>query len=318
MSYQTIRELLGNNMNTEAAYAIGTLGKKWTDGDKETWFQQQQKKRSYFEEVVTKLDDLSADFIIEQYGNLLYDAENYPLYALKSANWLADKPVILVTGGVHGYETSGVQGAIRFLKTAAEQYQAQFNFVVLPCISPWGYETINRWNPLTLDPNRSFFDNSPAQESSAVMQYIKTLAVEFLAHIDLHETTDSDNSEFRPALAAKDAIEQKNWNIPDGFYLVGDSTKPQAMFQKAIIESVEQVTHIAPADSDNKLIGVVLAQFGVINYAARDLGLCMGLTDAPYVTTTEVYPDSPRVDDENCIIAQVAVITGALNYLLAL
>jgi hypothetical protein len=318
MSYQTIRELLGNNMNTEAAYAIGTLGKKWTDGDKEIWFQQQQKKRSYFEEVVTKLDDLSADFIIEQYGNLLYDAENYPLYALKSANWLAEKPVILVTGGVHGYETSGVQGAIRFLKTAAEQYQAQFNFVVLPCISPWGYETINRWNPLTLDPNRSFFDNSPAQESSAVMQYIKTLDVEFLAHIDLHETTDSDNSEFRPALAAKDAIEQKNWNIPDGFYLVGDSKKPQAMFQKAIIESVKQVTHIAPADSDNKLIGVALAQFGVINYAARDLGLCMGLTDAPYVTTTEVYPDSPLVDDENCIIAQVAVITGALNYLLAL
>ncbi len=318
MSYQTIRKLLGNNMNTEAAYAIGTLGKKWTDGDKETWFKQQQKKRSYFEEVVTQLDDLSADFIIEQYGNLLYDAENYPLFAVKSANWLADKPAILVTGGVHGYETSGVQGAIRFLKTAAEQYQAQFNFVVLPCISPWGYETINRWNPLTLDPNRSFFDNSPAQESSAVMQYIKTLAVEFLAHIDLHETTDSDNSEFRPALAAKDAIEQKNWNIPDGFYLVGDSTKPQAMFQKAIIESVSEVTHIAFADDDDKLIGVALAQFGVINYAGRDLGLCMGLTDAPYVTTTEVYPDSPRVDDENCIIAQVAVITGALNYLLTL
>lgn len=305
-------------MTTEAAYPIGTTGKKWTDGDKETWFQQQQKKRSYFEQVVTKLDELSANFTIEQYGNLLYDAENYPLYALKSTNWLEDKPAILITGGVHGYETSGVQGAIRFLKVAAAQYQNEFNFVVLPCISPWGYETINRWNPLTLDPNRSFYENSPAQESSAVKLYIKNLAIEFLAHIDLHETTDSDNSEFRPALAARDAIEQKNWNIPDGFYLVGDSTKPQANFQKAIIESVAKVTHIAPADDDNKLIGVELAQFGVINYAGRELGLCMGLTDAPYVTTTEVYPDSPLVDDENCIMAQVAVITGALDYLLTL
>ena len=302
-------------MNTEAAYAIGTPGKKWTDGDKEIWFQQQQKQRSYFEQVVTKFDELNTTFTIEQYGNLLYDADNYPLYALKSATWLADKPAILITGGVHGYETSGVQGAIRFLQTAAQQYQDSFNFVVLPCISPWGYETINRWNPLTLDPNRSFYENSPAQESLAVMQYVKSLGVEFLAHIDLHETTDSDNSEFRPALAAKDAIEQKNWNIPDGFYLVADSTKPQEMFQKAIIEAVGQVTHIAFADDDDKLIGVRLAQFGVINYAARELGLCMGLTDAPYVTTTEVYPDSPRVDDENCIMAQVAVITGALNYL---
>ncbi|MBA6329270.1 M14 family metallocarboxypeptidase [Colwellia sp. MB02u-6] len=305
-------------MNIEAAYPIGELGKKWTDGDKEIWFQQQQKKRSYFEEVVTKLEGLSECYIIEQYGNLLYDEEIYPLYALKSSNWLADKPAILITGGVHGYETSGVQGAIRFLQTAAQPFQDAFNFVVLPCISPWGYETINRWNPLTVDPNRSFYENSPAQESSAVMQYMKTLGIDFLAHIDLHETTDTDNSEFRPALSARDAIEQKNWNIPDGFYLVGDSTKPQASFQQAIIASVEKVTHIAPADSEDKLIGVPLAQAGVINYAARDLGLCMGLTDAPYVTTTEAYPDSPLVDDENCTVAQVAVISGALNYLMTL
>ncbi|ASP47338.1 M14 family metallopeptidase [Cognaticolwellia beringensis] len=305
-------------MNTEAAYPIGELGKKWTDGDKEIWFQQQQKKRSYFDEVVTKLDSLNEHFIIEQYGSLLYDAENYPLYALKSLNWLEDKPTILITGGVHGYETSGVQGAIRFLQTAAQPFQEAFNFVVLPCISPWGYETINRWNPLSIDPNRSFYENSPAQESLAVMQFMKTLGLEFMAHIDLHETTDSDNSEFRPALAARDAIEQKSWNIPDGFYLVGDSAKPQALFQKAIIASVEKITHIAPADNDDKLIGVPLAQVGVINYAARELGLCMGLTEAPYVTTTEVYPDSPSADDETCILAQVAVITGALNYLITL
>ena len=273
-----------------------------TAGDKESWFQQQNKKRSYYEQVVSHLDSLNEDYIIEQYGNLLYDAENYPLYALKSLNWNDDKPSILITGGVHGYETSGVQGAIRFLQTAAKPFLDDFNFVV----------------PLTIDPNRSFYENSPAQESSAVYQYIKTLEIEFLSHIDLHETTDSDNSEFRPALAARDAIEQKNWNIPDGFYLVADSTKPQDAFQKAIINSVEKVTHIAPADDEGKLIGVALSQEGVINYAARELGLCMGLTDAPYVTTTEVYPDSPSANDEICIIAQVAVITGALNYLMSL
>lgn len=41
----------------------------------------------------------------------------------------------------------------------------------------------------------------------------------------------------------------------------------------------------------------------------------MGLTDATYVTTTEVYPDSPKVDDENCIVAQIAAITGALDFI---
>jgi hypothetical protein len=42
----------------------------------------------------------------------------------------------------------------------------------------------------------------------------------------------------------------------------------------------------------------------------------MGLTDATYVTTTEVYPDSPKADDENCIIAQVAAISGALDFII--
>jgi hypothetical protein len=110
-------------------------------------------------------------------------------------------------------------------------------------------------------------------------------------------------------------LSKKNWNIPDGFYLVGDSTKPVANFQQAIIKAVSEVTHIAPTDNDRKLIGVKIAQFGVINYAAKALGLCMGLTEAKYVTTTEVYPDSPLVDDEICINAQVAAILAAIQFL---
>ena len=163
---------------------------------------------------------------------------------------------------------------------------------------------------------KSVYTNSPAQEASALMNFVQSLDVDIFVHIDLHETTDTDNTVFRPALAARDAIEQKAWDIPDGFYLVGNTLNPQADFQRAIIQAVEKVTHIAPADESSKLIGVELEQFGVINYAGRELGLCMGLTDATYVTTTEVYPDSAKVDDENCIVAQVAAITGALDFIL--
>jgi hypothetical protein len=35
------------------------------------------------------------------------------------------------------------------------------------------------------------------------------------------------------------------------------------------------------------------------------------------VTTTEVYPDSPQANDENCIQAQVAAICGGLDYILS-
>lgn len=303
-------------MTNEQPYAIGTPGIKWGETEKAKWLALQTIKRSYQDEVVSKIDAVRANFDVEQYGELCYDENHYPLYVIKTRNFDASKATILVTGGVHGYETSGVQGAIRFIETKARQYSEHFNIVVTPCISPWGYETINRWNANAIDPNRSFYANSPAQESALLMQCINNLGVEMFAHFDLHETTDTDNSEFRPALAARDAVEQKNWNIPDGFYGVGDTLRPEADFQRAIIKSVEQVTHIAPSDDDGKLIGVALEQFGVINYACKELGLCAGLTNAKYCTTTEVYPDSPKVDDENCIVAQVAVITGGLDYII--
>lgn len=76
------------------------------------------------------------------------------------------------------------------------------------------------------------------------------------------------------------------------------------------------MTHIALADKDNNLIGEPMTHFGVINYPAKALGLCMGMSAAKYVTTTEVYPDSPQATPALCIEAQVAVITGALDFLL--
>jgi len=299
-------------------YPIGVTGKKWGYAEKMLWQTEQQVKRSYQDQVLAELMQLGEqcdNFELVQYGTLRYGLREYPLFVIRSKNWQSTKHNVLVTGGVHGYETSGVHGAIQFIKRAADKYRHQYNFIIAPCVSPWGYETINRWNPNAVDPNRSFYANSPAQEAALLMRYIDGLAIEFITHIDLHETTDTDNSEFRPALIARDAICKKHSEIPDGFYLVGNSLKPEPAFQKAIIERVQSVTHIAPADAQQCLISMPLAQTGVVNYAARELGLCMGLTDAPYVTTTEVYPDSPRVDAEDCINAQVTVITAALDYL---
>ncbi len=298
------------------AYPIGTPGTPWGDEEKAQWLAQQRIRRSYQEEVLSKLEGLDSKFDLQQYGALSCDRERYPLFVARSKNWDSDKPIALVTGGVHGYETSGVQGAIRFLETRAADFEDRFNMLVAPCISPWGYETINRWNPLAVDPNRSFSAGSRSEEAQALMGYLANIPEEFRVHIDLHETTDTDNSEFRPALSARDGIEQDHWEIPDGFYLVGESAKPQPEFQRAIIEVVEKVTHIAPADENGGIIGEPLQQQGVINYAARKLGLCMGVTDAPFVTTTEVYPDSPKVDAENCILAQVVAVTAGLEFVL--
>jgi hypothetical protein len=299
-------------MTASHTYPIGQAGQKWQQAEKAQWLVMQNVIRSYADDVLSQLDALASQFDIEEYAKLEYASGTLPVFALGSLTWDKSKPNVLITGGVHGYETSGVFGALEFAATAAQPYHHKFNLMIVPCVSPWAYETINRWNPLTIDPNRSFYANSPAQESAALMKLVSGL--DFLMHIDLHETTDTDNSVFRPALAARDAVEHQEWAIPDGFYTVGDSENPCAEFQKAIIQSVEKVTHIAPADESGRIIGAKMEQKGVINYALKQLSLCAGVTDAKYVSTTEVYPDSPKVDAQNCIQAQVAAITGALDF----
>lgn len=311
-----MRTLFRNTVTGEKGMSL--KNPTWGKAEKQQWLAEQSVKRSYAEQVVTVIHSLSESFDVEQYGALAFDAEKYPLFLIRSKHWDAEKPFILVTGGVHGYETSGVHGALGFLQGPARDYLDDFNIAVAPCVSPWGYESINRWNPFAVDPNRSFIKDSPAEESSFLMQAVASLEGEILAHFDLHETTDTDNTVFRPALAARDGIEQTVWNIPDGFYVVGNSEEPVADFQTAVIQSVEKVTHIAPPDDQGKIIGKELEQKGVINYPTKSLGLCAAMTDAEYATTTEVYPDSPKVTDEECNLAQVAAIVGGLDYLLAL
>jgi hypothetical protein len=302
---------------TTAPCPIGTPGKPWGDAEKAEWLSRQQRKRSHADDVSSAVERLRARFEVVQYGRLVYPPDSYPLVALRSRDWRSDLPIALITGGVHGYETSGVHGALRFAERHAADYAGRVNLVIVPCVSPWGYERIHRWNALALDPNRSFRADSPAPESAALMDFVAPFRERVLMHIDLHETTDTDETEFRPALAARDGVPFEPEGIPDGFYLVDDSEAPQPAFQQAIIEAVAKVTHIAPADAKGEIIGSPVVAPGVIEYALSKLGLCAGITAARYRTTTEVYPDSPRATPEQCNAAQAAAVCAALDYALA-
>lgn len=301
-------------MNQNHFYPIGTPGLAWGQAELAQWRARQVIHRSYADDVLRAVEGLRERFDVASYGELVYGQERFALMAIRSRDWRADLPTVLVTGGVHGYETSGVHGALRFVDAHASSYAGRVNLLVAPCVSPWAYERIQRWNFDAIDPNRSFREASPAQESAALMRLIAPLRGQFVAHIDLHETTDTDASEFDPALAARDGKPLEPCTVPDGFYLVDDAANPQPEFQRAIIEAVQQVTHIAPADAQGGIIGSPLVAHGVIHYALQSLGLCAGITGARYTTTTEVYPDSPHATPEQCIAAQVVAVCAALEF----
>ncbi|MDQ3510706.1 MAG: peptidase, partial [Pseudomonadota bacterium] len=169
-------------MSTHSPYPIGTPGVPWGPEEVAAWLSRQTRKRSYETDVLSQIERLRPRLDVVQYGCLDYHPDTYPLLAIRSRGWRDDLPCALVTGGVHGYETSGVRGALQFVELHAADYEGRVNLLVAPCVSPWGYERIYRWNPQALDPNRSFRDNSPAQESAALMALVAPLRGRMLVH----------------------------------------------------------------------------------------------------------------------------------------
>ena len=103
-------------------YPIGKPGQPWGEEERKQWRESASIKRSYAENVLAKVcGPFKERFEVEQYGSLSYDSDRYPLYAVKSRNWDSARKTVLVTGGVHGYETSGVHGALKFIDTMVQQ-----------------------------------------------------------------------------------------------------------------------------------------------------------------------------------------------------
>lgn len=302
---------------SERFHPIGTPGQPWGPAEVQAWRDTIVKQRSYAEDVLAAIEPLKTDFDVSEYGAVSYAGERFPLLAVRSRGWRNDLPVLVVTGGVHGYETSGVHGALHYLRDHGQETAGHANLLVVPCVSPWAYERIQRWNYDALDPNRNFREGSPAGESAALVALLAPLRGRVLMHIDLHETTDTDESEFRPALAARDGKPDVPGEIQDGFYLVDDIDQPQPEFQRAVIAAVARVTHIAEPDAHGQINESPLQSPGVIEFPVTRWGLCAAITGARFATTTEVYPDSPRATPAQCNEAQVVAVQAAVAYALA-
>ena len=295
---------------------IGVAGRPWGERERDQWRSQQTRRRSYDDEVVAPIDALSDRFERVAYGRIEYADGTYTLYALRSRVMQSALPTALVTGGVHGYETSGVFGALAFLDQVANAYSESINLLVVPCVSPWAYERINRWNYDAVDPNRNFRAGGPL-EATALIDLVRSFADDYHVHVDLHETTNTDRTEFGPALSARDGRVFVEGEIPDGFYLVADSEDRQLEFQQAIIAEVEKLTHIAPPDARGEIIGSPVIAHGVIEYPLARLALCPSITNARFKTSTEVFPDSAHITPDICILAQVTAVRAALDFALA-
>ncbi|MDI1227978.1 MAG: peptidase [bacterium] len=284
--------------------------KPWNTAEKEAWFASQNIQRSYQADVVDRLTALPSDkFNLEPYGALSHDPARYPLYVVKSKPWNDANPTILITGGVHGYEDTGITGALRFLEEDAAQYADKVNFVVYPCISPLGYEINHRWNRKAEDPNRHFFAGGTAEESLQLMSSVESLKVHFRAAVDLHETNQRDvgiTAERRARDGQK--FETGDDFIPEGFYLVVASTSDVALGHE-VIDAVRKVTPIA---ADAEILGYKSDKGIIVIDDVKTLLQDFARKHADVSMTTEIYPDNtPKKEAED---AQIATIRTVIAY----
>lgn len=295
------------------------MEQEWSAEKIKEWAATQPIKRDY-SEIMRRIKGLSGQFDVAQYGQLSHNPERYPLFYLKSKDWDDQKPNIIIAGGVHGYEPSGISGALTFLEERAQSWKDQFNFIAYPCVSPWGYEVDHRWDIHAEDPNRGFRHDNPRkapEECTLFMESVKSLGHSFVFGIDLHETPDRDK-ELRRLRADRfgTPLVDNPDHIPDGFYLVLDQERFEKegqqppSFALSIVESVSKVTQIAP---DEEVLNLK-NHGGIIYFGAQGL-LANYLMDegfAQVAATTEVYPNPlPPGEAEH---GQVAAIEGALRH----
>lgn len=84
-------------------------GVPWTADDRSAWADTRvPEQRSYADDVLTPMhmlrERLRGVMIVGQYGELAVDPNKYPLYFARSLHWRSERPSVLITGGVHGYE----------------------------------------------------------------------------------------------------------------------------------------------------------------------------------------------------------------------
>ncbi|RZL33323.1 MAG: peptidase, partial [Rubrivivax sp.] len=127
-------------MNDLSFYPIGKPGQAWGAAEVAAWRSRAVRQRSYATDVLSVIDSLRQDFDVSDYGTLTYDGEQFPLRALRSREWRPELPTVVVTGGVHGYETSGVLGALQFLRDHGLETTGRANLIAVPCVSPWAWE----------------------------------------------------------------------------------------------------------------------------------------------------------------------------------
>jgi len=127
-------------------------------------------------------------------GTVEASGNRYPFFQLTLKGAKTGNPrnrPVYIGAGIHGDEPGSVWAVLEFLNrypSLPEWYQ-RFEFTILPCTNPFGYEHNTRENAARVDLNRQFKNPLPPAE----VRYVKQAAAgrPFLLAMEFHEDVDT-------------------------------------------------------------------------------------------------------------------------------
>jgi protein MpaA len=137
-----------------------------------------------YREVVRRLTSAAkAGWRLKEAGRIW----GYPWFSVERVVSEA-APTVLLSGGMHGEEPGGVEGVLCWLE-GRECVRWHANWLVFPCINPYGWERNQRTNAQRRDINRQFHARTDTPESELIKRAVRGRRFRF--SIEFHEDVDA-------------------------------------------------------------------------------------------------------------------------------
>ena len=135
-----------------------------------------------YSDVIQRLDHLRRAGVKVQEAAEVW---GYPWFQVECSG---KGPTVLLTGGMHGEEPGGVEGVLQWLE-GGEWRRWRVNWLVFPCINPYGWERDYRRNRQRRDINRQFRGRTDTPEAELIKRIVR--GRRFLFSMEFHEDVDA-------------------------------------------------------------------------------------------------------------------------------
>jgi hypothetical protein len=115
------------------------------------------------------------------------EAGGYPLAVLETVEPDPDRPSVYLSAGIHGDEPAGVEGLLRWASEDPRELRG-INWMIFPCLNPWGLERNIRFDAEGRDLNRAY-NSRKVPQIAAQREILRGWSFAAAAH--LHEDYDA-------------------------------------------------------------------------------------------------------------------------------